>query len=126
MFSGQATCCNKFGISFSHTRCLPLVAASFQGSQSFHRILCIQLGGKKGESAKKAPLLLIPWATGDAHHFCFHSIDLHSSWSHPDGSGPGKCGSPGRTGSGLVEHMALSLTHGYANTHTWIHRESLK
>lgn len=76
----------------------------------------------------KAPVLLIAVATGDvqAPHGCFHSISFHSMWPHRDGRGSGKCECPGRRGSGFVEHMAWSLTHGYANTHTDIYREGLK
>lgn len=57
-----------------------LVTASTQGSQCFHWILCIQRGGKKGESVEKAPLLSITSATSDTHPFCLHSIGLHSMW----------------------------------------------
>lgn len=57
-------------------------------------------------------------AAGDVPPFCSHSISLHSTWPYPDGRGAGKCGCPGRRGRGFGEHMALSLTHGYANSHT--------
>lgn len=75
------------------------------------------------ESVEKAALLLIAWLQVTHVTSAYtHWLTFHLALSR--GKRAGKYGCPGRKGSEFGEHMALSLTHRYADTHREIYKSS--